>query len=305
MMRPAADLIALLCIAAAMLLLAMWKTRDTGHDVLRRFHQIVSTENAPPTEKTEPSESLAWAPRFASKKLARAGIRLSRKQAWALWLGLPGIGLVLLVPLGPLPAAMSLALLSFGGMAAVGVLARRRTRRLSGAMRGFFERVRQLLGTGMSLTNALNRATESSPAIVVEAFAPTMRRVANGASFADSIGQLADEVDLYEMRLFATAVAANVRFGGSLTGIIANLIENLRKRAAIEREMRAATSQIRTSAWVLALLPLLVATFVVVRNHDYARWFLDTSPGRIMLAYSILSQIAGAFVMRLMIRASY
>jgi len=55
----------------------------------------------------------------------------------------------------------------------------------------------------------------------------------------------------------------------------------------------------------LALLPVLVATLVILTNHDYSRWFLATEKGHYMLAYAVLSQIAGAVCMRMIIRTRY
>jgi tight adherence protein B len=157
---------------------------------------------------------------------------------------------------------------------------------------------------GNSLSVALSRATQSSPPIIVEFFSPTMRRIANGAGVTESIGQLADELDLYELRLFGAAVETNLRFGGSLTAILANLIENIRRRAAVLREVRVSTSQIRASAWVLGLLPMVVASVVMVQSPDYVRWFIDNPSGRTLLIYCAVSQVLGAIVMRGVVKST-
>jgi tight adherence protein B len=84
-----------------------------------------------------------------------------------------------------------------------------------------------------------------------------------------------------------------------------NLVLYLRKKAAIERELRASTTQIRASAWVLALLPLGVAAMIVMQNHGYASWFLSHPTGRWMLGYCVLSQTAGVVLMRLIVRTRF
>jgi tight adherence protein B len=120
----------------------------------------------------------------------------------------------------------------------------------------------------------------------------------------ESIGQLADELDLYELRLFGAAVETNLRFGGSLTAILANLIENIRRRAAVLREVRVSTSQIRASAWVLGLLPMIVASVVMVQSPDYVRWFIDNPSGRTLLIYCAVSQVLGAVMMRGVVKST-
>ena len=69
--------------------------------------------------------------------------------------------------------------------------------------------------------------------------------------------------------------------------------------------MRAGTTEIRSSAWVLAALPLFVATIVMLTNSAYARWFLETGTGHKMIAYAIVSQLIGAWLMRLVTRTRY
>jgi tight adherence protein B len=83
------------------------------------------------------------------------------------------------------------------------------------------------------------------------------------------------------------------------------MIENIRRRAAEERELRAHTTQTRASAWVLALLPLLVAGLVMGTNRDYGRWFLDTASGHHMILYAVVSQMLGILVMRAITRTRY
>jgi tight adherence protein B len=181
----------------------------------------------------------------------------------------------------------------------------RRMRLLSDSMLGFLERVRQLLSVGNSLSVALARATENSPPVVIQSLTPTIRRISNGTGVAESLERCADDLDIYELHLLATAARTNLRFGGSMGQILRNIIENIRRRAAVERELRADTTEIRSSAWVLAALPLFVATIVMLTNAGYGRWFLETGTGHKMIAYAIVSQLIGAWLMRLVIRTRY
>src|SRR5690606_41244 len=207
---------------------------------------------------------------------------------------------------GIMIALLALISVLLAAAAVVDYRARKRMDALCDAMLGYFDRVRQLLVVGNSLSVALARATQSSPPIVVEFFQPTVRRIANGAGVADSINQLARELDLYELRLFGAAIETNLRFGGSLTAILSSLIENIRRRASVMREVRVSTSQIRASAWVLGLLPMFVASVVMVQSPDYMRWFIDEPVGRQLLIYCAISQLLGAFMMRSVVRtASY
>lgn len=197
--------------------------------------------------------------------------------------------------------AVAIVVMGFSAMT-VNILATRRTNELGSLLPGFFDRVRQLLVVGNSLPTAFARAIQSAQPRLVEFFEPTIRRTGNGAGISESIRQSAEDIDLYEMHLFATAVSTNMRFGGSLTHTLNNLIAYLRKRSSIDRELRANTAQVRFSAWLLALLPLLVASLIVGQNRDYARWFVADPLGRWLLGYCIVSQVLGVLVMRMILK---
>lgn len=213
--------------------------------------------------------------------------------------------LFMVVLIGPVYALGIPAAALLTGLAVLNVMADRRTREIGALMPGFLDRVRQLLSVGNSLPVAFSRAVHGAQPRLAAFFAPALRRMNNGASFPDVIQQSADDIDLYEVGLFSSAVTVNTRFGGSLTHALSNLVLYLRKRASIERELRASTTQIRASAWVLALLPLGVAAMIVMQNHSYASWFLSNPTGRWMLGYCVLSQAAGVALMRLIVRTRF
>jgi len=217
-----------------------------------------------------------------------------------------GLGVALLgVFAGPFPAAAAAASVPIVGAAALNILANRRIVALGALMPGFFDRVRQLLVVGNSLPTAFARAVHGGQPKLTAYFMPVLRRVANGAGFSESVRQSADDISLYEMHLFSAAVSANMRFGGSLTHSLNNLVFFLRKRASIERELRANTALIRSSAWVLGLLPILVAALIVSQNRDYARWFVSDPMGQSLLVYCVISQILGVIVMRSIVRTEF
>lgn len=244
----------------------------------------------------------AAAERFLPTTIAR-NLRILGKeiQAWQIFaavvLACAICGMLALL-LGPLLALAGGAAIVSLAVLVLGILAKRRVGAIGALMPGFLDRVRQLLGVGNSLPVAFSRAVHAAHPLLGDFFTPVVRRVNNGASFPDTIEQVAGDVDLYELRLFATAVTVNMRFGGALTHTLGNLVSYLRKRASLERELRAATTQIRVSAWVLALLPIGVGALIMSQNHEYASWFLSNPTGRWMLGYCALSQAIGLLLMR-------
>ena len=302
-------IVALICIGiAALLALAVYRQRDELA-VEKKLVGLLSPERAAAKaashDEDQDNTIERWLPAWLRRRLFQAGIDVEPINAGvagffglAVMVGLiSGFGIAITVMIAITLVLVALAIIDYR--------ARKRMTVVGNSMLGYFDRVRQLLVVGNSLPVALNRATASSPPVLAEVFTPTMRRIANGAGVGESMSQLAEELEVYEIRLFATAIETNLRFGGSITQIIANLIENIRRRSAVEREVRVNTAQIRSSAWVLALLPMLVGSLVMIDNDGYIGWFLHDPTGRMLLIYCVVSQIIGGILMRTVVKTTY
>lgn len=296
------SLLALLLFAGLAAFATVRRRRAAG---LNRLEKLVGAPAAGATARPAAIVLERLLPRTVVRSLHVLGIE-PRARDVVPGLAMAGLAvLIVAILVGPLTALAVLALVLSIGLAALNITADRRIREIGTLMPGFLDRVRQLLSVGNSLPVAFARAVQGAQPRLAGFFAPALRRMHNGASFPDAIQQSADDIDLYEVRLFSAAVTVNTRFGGSLTHTLNNLVLYLRKKAAIERELRASTTQIRASAWVLALLPLGVAAMIVMQNHGYASWFLSHPTGRWMLGYCVLSQTAGVVLMRLIVRTRF
>lgn len=295
-----------LCLIASGLLVALLLAARSRNTELTRFMTLLTLEPKTPLGASHVGQPQAAAlPTALARRMRRAGWAPTTNQVLLIVLLFVLAVVVLFVVAGWFAAGLAAITLLLIAVAVLEFHAQKRMRFLSDSMLGFLERVRQLLSVGNSLSTALARAVDNSPAIVTQCLSPTIRRINNGTGVAESLERCAAELDVYELHLLATAARTNLRFGGSMTTILKNIIENIRKRATVERELRADTTQIRSSAWVLALLPMLVASVVMLMNTGYARWFLVTTAGHKMVAYAIVSQLIGAWLMRLITRTRY
>ena len=297
----------LLCFAGGVAVFITWRRQHGALEMQDRLVALtqVSHTIAPVAPRNILPEIEKVLPLMLRRRLFQAGIHINPARLSLMAFALAFIWIVVVSISGIFVAAIVDGVIVLTSFAIIDQLASRRMNALSGCMSGFLDRVRQLLIVGNSLSVALARATQSSPPILVEFFSPTIRRIANGAGVAESINQLGEELDLHELRLFGAAVETNLRFGGSLSAVLANLIENIRRRSAIDREVRANTSQIRASAWILGILPLVACAAVMVKNPEYVRYFIDTSTGNKLLIYAGLSELVGAILMRSIVRVSY
>jgi tight adherence protein B len=226
----------------------------------------------------------------------------------AFWVGATALvtGVSALALAGHLRAA---ALLLLAGAIAPPLWVRRRARRnlaaFAAALPSFLDGMRQLLAVGASLQQALTRTVEGSGPEVRRYFAPVVRRIQNGASVPESLAWLAQRLDMGELHMLAAAVQTNARFGGPISPVLTNLTGLLRDRMRVERELKAATAEVRMTGWVLAGLPPLAAAAIALINPPYMAFLVGTDLGRTLLTVAVGLQLAGVAFMRRIMATSF
>jgi tight adherence protein B len=188
---------------------------------------------------------------------------------------------------------------------ALWMVARRRITRFIDDLPFFLDTTRQMLTAGNSIQQALIRATENAGPGMQRYLLPMVRRMQNGAAVGDSATWLAERLDVLELHMFATAIQTNVRYGGRLSAVLANLIGVLRDRSRVIRELNAATSEIRMSAIILGALPIVAAILIAFTNHSYIEFFSTTKQGNHLIMIAIALQAMGIFAMRWLMRLDY
>ena len=98
--------------------------------------------------------------------------------------------------------------------------------------------------------------------------------------------------------LVVTAVLIQREVGGNLAQILDTISETINERIRMKREINALTAQGRFSAWVLILLPFVVAIFCYFFNHDQTMMLFTEESGRIALAAALIMEIVGYVVIQ-------
>src|SRR5262249_57422902 len=85
---------------------------------------------------------------------------------------------------------------------------------------------------------------------------------------------------------FVTAVLVLQQTGGNLIAVIDRIIENARARSQYRQKLRALTAEGRSSANMLAVMPLAFAGLAAMADSTYIQTLVSTSTGNVILAIS-------------------
>ncbi len=182
-----------------------------------------------------------------------------------------------------------------------GVLNFLRSRRQLAFSRQFPDAIGRMvssLRSGYSLQMALEAVSENRDTLAAQEFGEVRAELDLGQSFEQALEKMLDRMDTAELRLFVSAVKIQRESGGNLADLLDNLEGTIRERFELQNELRSATGQARLSGIILSLLPVFVATVLFFVNRDYILFFVRDPAGRALLWASVLSQLAGIWMIR-------
>ncbi|MGO4128808.1 type II secretion system F family protein [Inquilinus sp. YAF38] len=297
---------------AGLSLLAGRAQRRRQRQVQERLHAL---RNAIPVGDTATGRIVATParmPRLLRLWLARADLAPSPPRLLiAAGLLLAGVIAGLAWLFSPIAAAAVAAAVPACGLYILANLASRRLNAFIASLPMFLDAVRQLLMVGNSTQQALLKAAENASPPLQRYLQPMIRRINNGAPIPEAVSWLANRLEVPELYMLATAIETNFRFGGRLSVVLANLVQILRDQARVGRELKAATAEIRFSAIVLGLIPIIAAAMlgfaamIGIVNPSYLLFFVEAEQGPRLAAIAIGLQLLGILIMRRLMRLEF
>lgn len=271
---------------------------DINEAVRARFHML--TVEATVAERRQGRHFILvdwW-----SRKLQRAGVEASRKTSIAIF--------------GPLAAAFVVGVSGWGAkglllpmVAALGIhihlehRSRLRREAMLAQLPGFVDHVVRGLSAGRTMENTILLATQQCRQPLRDILERVHVNVDLGAHLSDELQQAARMHHVRELQLLALAVHVNQRFGGSARDLLQSIVTMIQQRDQAQRELRALTGETRVSAWVLGLLPVSVAAYMMAMNPSYLEVMWLDPGGRKVLLTALGMQCIGAVLLWRMVRS--
>jgi tight adherence protein B len=151
----------------------------------------------------------------------------------------------------------------------------------------------------ITIGNSMGAAFQSAVGSVDMPLREVVDRVAaanrTGKELDAALAQAAQHYDLMELQLVAAVVSISLRFGGRSDQVLERMAGFMRDVEQARAELVALSAEVRISAWVLSLLPLGVAGFIVIFNTMlFVRMWEDPTGFRMLIGALIL-QIIGCW----------
>jgi tight adherence protein B len=182
-----------------------------------------------------------------------------------------------------------------------GYIMRRRDKRFR-KIREAFPDVLDSLARALRAGYPVSSSFELVAAEAQEPLATELRRVsveANlGMGWQRALENLGTRIPILEVNLFAAAVTLHSRTGGRLSEVMSDLATNLREALSLQGEVRALAAHGKLTGLILTILPIGIATMMMVVSPNYMMVLYSHPWGKTMIAVAIGCLVAAHFVIR-------
>ena len=153
------------------------------------------------------------------------------------------------------------------------------------------------LRAGLPVSEALGMIARDFTGPVGAEFTVAVDEQKLGMSLGDSLTRVGERMPLPEVRMLAMAVTIQTQTGGSLSEALANLANVIRARHRLKRKIKAVSSEARTSAMIMAALPLFVMGSLYLMKPEYLGLLFTEKVGKILLVLCATWMLCGVLVM--------
>lgn len=201
---------------------------------------------------------------------------------------------------GALLAVVAVAIGAANPFVILPVMARRRRARIEDQLSDTLQLIGSLLRAGHGFPQALAAVTRETEPPISLALRKVSASVNLGGTIEEGLDQMVEEVGSVALGWAVTAIKIQREVGGNLSEILDILSLSIRERGELNRQVKALTAEGRLSAYILLVMPFVLAVMLYMTNPTYMALLWETTIGLILLGVAVvLMTIGSAWLWRL------
>ena len=173
-----------------------------------------------------------------------------------------------------------------------------RLKKFDGQLPDVLDHLQGSLRAGYGLLQAVEWVSRQLPNPAGAEFDRVIREVQLGRGLMEAFDSMVRRIPSDDLALIVTAIKIQHEVGGSLAEILETVAHTIRERVRIMREINVLTSQQRYSGYVLMLMPIGLAIFLIFINPEYEMRLFEPGPTLCIPIGAAVLMIAGYFIMR-------
>ncbi|WGJ16397.1 type II secretion system F family protein [Methylocapsa sp. D3K7] len=163
--------------------------------------------------------------------------------------------------------------------------------------------VARMVRAGLPITAAMRTIAVDALPPVNTVFATIADQLRIGVPIEDTLDSSSREIGLPDFRFFTVAVALQYATGGNLSTTLDILSDIIRKRRATRLKAKAATGEIRITAYTLGGIPVLTIGALLVIQPGYLTPLFTDPRGHLIIGMACAAMMLAFLSMRMMMRS--
>jgi tight adherence protein B len=193
-------------------------------------------------------------------------------------------------------------LLAWGGYTlpkpVIAFLKRRRRARFDEQMSDGLMMVANSLRAGLSLLQAVEMVAREAKEPLSQEFELILREQRLGLGLNEAFAHIAQRMPGKDTTIMVNAVLILLSSGGNLPERFEALSRTIQERKRILQKIKTMTAEGETQAWILSLLPIVLALVMNALNNEVFSLLYTTALGWILIVLMVLMEFLGIYFMR-------
>jgi tight adherence protein B len=178
----------------------------------------------------------------------------------------------------------------------------RRMRTIEAQLPDALDLMGRALRAGHAFSGALKMVGDEMPEPIASEFRITFDEINYGIPLQDALTNLATRVPSTDLRYFVIAVLIQRETGGNLAELLDNISALIRARLKLLGTVRVLSAEGRLSAWILTILPFVLAAVINLINPEFMALLWHDPTGMKLVGGAVLLMIVGILWMWRIIR---
>lgn len=162
--------------------------------------------------------------------------------------------------------------------------------------------MKRALRAGHPFSESLNLVAMEMEDPVAKEFGATFADINYGSDVRSALLGLLDRMPSMALTAVVTSVLVQKQTGGNLTEILDQISTIIRQRFRFFRKVKTLSAEGRMSAWILALVPIVLFAVIWVTTPGYLPTLLEQPLGRKLLIGAAAMMVLGVLWIRKIIR---
>jgi tight adherence protein B len=154
------------------------------------------------------------------------------------------------------------------------------------------------LRAGFSFPQALKTVVEEAAPPIKDEMESVLKEMQYGTSLEDALNNLKERMPSEDLDLMIQAILIQRQVGGNLATVLDKIVETIRDRTKIQRQIHTLTAQGRLSGIVVGLLPIILGFFLYLIQPTYIGTLFHHPIGLMMLTAGAISGIIGFLMIK-------